>query len=78
VPGTDINPGVGVLLIDYIAEPWEYDTQGPVATNRQNNPYYLFAMHEEYKYILYGIQKKGMQIYYDNVQNLGYTTPRFP
>jgi hypothetical protein len=44
---TDIYPVACAPPSDYIAEPWECDTQGCLEKNVQNNPYYLFATCEE-------------------------------
>jgi hypothetical protein len=76
-PRTEIYPSAGAPLIDYIAASWERNAQGCCETNQQINTWYPFVMHEDYDYIQYGIEKKGMKMYYDNMLKEEYTALRF-
>jgi len=67
---TEIYPGAGNPLSDYIAEPWERDTQGCIEAIIQKNPHDLFAMYEQSKYIRCGIKPKGKKQYYVNMRKL--------
>jgi len=78
LPQTEIYPGAGAPLINYIAEPWERNPQGCHGTDLRNNPYYPFATREEYIYIQCRIEKRGMRTYYDNVLKDENTALQFP
>jgi hypothetical protein len=75
---TEIYPSTGATLVDYIVELWECDAQDYLETNLQNISYNAFAMCEGYKYTQRGIQRKGMNTYYDNMPKEDNTTVRFP
>jgi len=78
LPPMQTFPGAGTPLSNYIAAPWERDTEGCLEKNLQNNPYYLFATCKEYKYIQCGNKQKGMKTYNDNMLKEENTTLRFP
>jgi hypothetical protein len=60
-------PCASAPLSDYIAEPWECNTQCCLETNQHYNLSYPFATCTEYQYLHCGIKKNGMQTYYANV-----------
>jgi len=64
---TELYSGTGSPLRDYMAGWWESNPQGCLESNVQYNPYYPLVTHEEYQYIQWGINKKGMKLYYDNM-----------
>jgi len=68
-----IYPSAGAPLSDYIIEPWERNAQGFLELYLQSNPYYPFAMGEEYKHIQCGLKMKGMKTFYDTILNEGNT-----
>jgi len=67
LPRRNTYPGGGAPRSDSSPEPSERDPQSCLETNIENNLFYLFATHEEYKYIQCGMNKKGEKRYYDNV-----------
>jgi hypothetical protein len=75
---TEIFPSAGAPLIEYIAKARECDPQGCLETNLQNNPYYQFAMLNQYNYMQCGIKKIGLNTYYDNVLKIENTALHFP
>jgi hypothetical protein len=74
----ETNHCAGTPLSDYIAEPWECDAEGCLKRNLRNNPYNLFAIPKEYKFILCGNKQNSMKTYYDNMPKEENTTLHFP
>jgi hypothetical protein len=70
--------GAGASQRNYIAERWEHDASVCLEMNLLNNSYYLFATHNDYKYIQCGIKKQGIMKYNDNVLKEENTTLHFP
>jgi hypothetical protein len=58
---TDIYPGAGAPLINYLGEQCERNAQGCLETKLQNNPNYPSAMGDDYGYIQCGIKQTGMK-----------------
>lgn len=56
---TETYSGASLVLSNYIAEPLECNFLGSHEPNLQNNPYYLIAISEQYKYIQSGIPRQG-------------------
>jgi hypothetical protein len=78
LPQTETYPGSDGPLSEYLSEPWECGAHGCLETKLQNNPYYLFAMSDEYNHIQCGIKINGMMTYYENVLKEENTALRFP
>jgi hypothetical protein len=77
LPWTETYSSTGTLLSNYITKLLECGAQGCVETYQQDNPYYPFAAHEEYKCSECEIKKKCMKMNYNNVLKKEHTALHF-